>query len=111
MLGEELDATDVTAQGLVGDRQFAVLDRETGKVAGAKNPRKWHDFFNFRAEYVEPPTAGSRLPPVRVTLPDGTTVTNDEPSVSDVLSTALGREVDLARPQHGWRVVAQLAEE
>src|SRR5262245_54954449 len=104
MLGEELDASDVTQQGgLVGDRQFAVLDRETGKVAGAKNPRKWPDFFDFRAEYVERPTAGSRLPAVRVTLPDGTAVTNDQPAVNEVLSTALGREVDLARPPHGWR--------
>ena len=111
MLGEELDATDVTPQGLVGDRQFAVVDRETGKIAGAKNPRKWPDFFGFRAAYVEPPAAGSTLPAVRVTLPDGTAVSNDDPSVSEVLSAAFGREVELARPRHGWRVVAQLAEE
>jgi uncharacterized protein YcbX len=35
MLGEELNAAEVTERGLVGDRQFAVIDRETGKVAGA----------------------------------------------------------------------------
>jgi hypothetical protein len=55
MMGEELNATEVTEGGLVGDRQFAVVDPTTGKVAGAKNPRKWGNFFDFRAAYVEPP--------------------------------------------------------
>ena len=41
MMGEELNAAEVTERGLVGDRQFAVVDASTGKVAGAKNPRKW----------------------------------------------------------------------
>ena len=44
MLGEELNATEVTDRGLVGDRRFAVIDPSTGKVAGAKNPRKWGNF-------------------------------------------------------------------
>ena len=55
MLGEELSATEVTRRGLVGDRQFAVIDRVTGKVAGAKNPRKWGNFFEFQAAYTETP--------------------------------------------------------
>ena len=71
MIGEELNATEVTDRGLVGDRRFAVVDAATGKVAGAKNPRKWRTFFDFRAAYVEPPTRGSKLPAVRLTLPDG----------------------------------------
>ncbi len=41
MMGEELNSSDVTDRGLLGDRQFAVVDRATGKVGGAKNPRKW----------------------------------------------------------------------
>src|SRR5713101_8341711 len=55
MMGKELNAAEVTERGLVGDRQFAVVDASTGKVAGAKNPRKWGTFFDFRAAYVEPP--------------------------------------------------------
>ena len=58
MMGEELNAAEVTDRGLVGDRQFAVVDASTGKVAGAKNPRKWGNFFDFRAAYVEPPQSG-----------------------------------------------------
>ena len=41
--------SEVTDRGLLGDRQFAVVDRATGKVGGAKNPRKWGNFFDFRA--------------------------------------------------------------
>ena len=62
MIGEELNAAEVTERGLVGDRRFAVVDAATGKVAGAKNPRKWGNFFDFRAAYVEPPKSGAKLP-------------------------------------------------
>src|SRR5881409_3537303 len=93
MMGEELNAAEVTERGLVGDRRFAVVDAATGKVAGAKNPRKWGNFFDFRAAYVEPPTSGSKLPPVRLTLPDGTVVTSGQPDLAQILSKALGRQV------------------
>jgi uncharacterized protein len=32
MLGEELDAADLTEGGIVGDRAYAIRDRETGKM-------------------------------------------------------------------------------
>jgi uncharacterized protein len=99
MIGEELNASEVTERGLVGDRQFAVVDQATGKVAGAKNPRKWGNFFDFRAAYVEPPKAGAELPVVRLTLPDGTVVRSEQPDLADVLSRALGREVAFAQAQ------------
>ena len=95
MQGEELNASYVTTSGLVGDRQFAVVDSGTGKVAGAKNPRKWPGFFHFRAAYTAPPVAGSGLPPVRVTMPDGTSATTDDADLPKLLSAALGAEVTL----------------
>src|ERR671931_731925 len=97
MMGEELNAADVTERGLVGDRQFAVVDATSGKVAGAKNPRKWGNFFDFRAAYVEPPKAGSELPAVRLTLPDGAVVTSEQPDLDQILTGALGREVKFAQ--------------
>ena len=45
MMGEELNSSEVTDRGLLGDRQFAIVDRATGKVGGAKNPRKWGQLF------------------------------------------------------------------
>lgn len=111
MMGEELNAAEVTERGLVGDRQFAVVDASTGKVAGAKNPRKWGNFFDFHAAYVEPPESGSKLPAVRLTLPDGTVVTSEQPDVAQVLSRALGREVAFAQAQHDGESSAAQAEE
>jgi uncharacterized protein len=100
MMGEELNAAEVTERGLVGDRQFALVDALTGKVAGAKNPRKWGNFFDFRAAYVEPPKPGSKLPAVRLTLPDGTVAASEQPDLTQILSKVLGREVAFAQAQH-----------
>ena len=41
MMGEELNAADVTERGLFGDRAYALSDKADGKVGTAKNPRKW----------------------------------------------------------------------
>jgi uncharacterized protein YcbX len=97
MMGEELNRTEITERGLLGDRQFALVDAATGKVAGAKNPRKWGNFFDFRAAYVEPPEANATLPAVRLTLPNGTALTSESENVNEVLSGALGRAVELTQ--------------
>ncbi|HLZ62420.1 MAG TPA: MOSC domain-containing protein [Ktedonosporobacter sp.] len=95
MLGEELNSVVLTEGCLLGDRQYALTDPTTGKVASAKNPRKWPRLFEFRASFTEPPQAGSALPPVRVTLPDGSTATTNSPEFNTLLSCALEREVIL----------------
>lgn len=111
MMGEELNAAEVTERGVLGDRQFAVMDATTGKVAGAKNPHKWGNFFDFRAAYVEPPETGSALPRARLTLPDGSAVTSDQPDLVPILSEALGREVVLAEARDGGEASGATAEE
>ena len=83
----------------------------TGKVAGAKNPRKWGNFFEFRAAYAEPPHTGGKVSTVRLTLPDGTTVTSDQPDLAQLLSKALGREVTLAEASGEGAAPAATAEE
>ena len=95
MMGEELNATEITERGLLGDRHFALVDAETRKVAGAKNPRKWGNFFDFRAAYIDPPSSNAKLPAVRLTLPDGTALTSESEDVDEVLSDSLGRAVAL----------------
>lgn len=93
MMGEELNASDLTERGLFGDRAFALVDPETGKVASAKNPRKWPIMFDFRAAYAQPPRSGGDLPPVRITFPDGATRLSDDLQLEAALSSALGRTV------------------
>jgi uncharacterized protein YcbX len=96
MMGEELNASELTDRGLLGDRSLALVDTETRKVVSAKNPKKWAKMFDFRAAFTAPPEVGNPLPPVRVTLPDGVTVTSDDTRFADLMSTALGRPVTLA---------------
>ena len=91
MMGEELNSTRVGSKGLAGDRLFALADPSTGKIASAKNPTKWPSLFSFRAVYTEP--LEQRIPPVRITLPDGRTVLSHDESIDHLLSTVLGRPV------------------
>ena len=93
MMGEELNASEVTERGILGDRAYALLDPMTGKVVSAKNPKKWSRMFDFRAAFVEPPRLDAPLPPIRVTCPDGTIIRSDEPDIDRILSKALGRDV------------------
>jgi uncharacterized protein len=96
MQGEELNSVWLTPRGLLGDRAFAVLSPADGKVVSAKNPRKWPRMFEFRATYVEPLCPERALPPVRITLPDGTMTTSAAGDVNRVLSHSLARDVTLA---------------
>src|SRR5947199_2782247 len=89
MMGEELNAAEVTERGLLGDRAYALVDGSDGKVASAKNPRKWPSLFAFRASFTEPPGGGVNLPRVRVTLPDGSTAASQQSDLNQILSTAL----------------------
>jgi len=96
MMGEELNATEVTKDGLLGDRAYALVDTLDGKVATAKNPRKWPTLFDFRAALADVPKPGVKLPPVRITLPEGAIVNSEQPDVHRTLSKALNREVTLS---------------
>ena len=98
MQGEELNAIDVTERGLLGDRAYALIDEATGKVVSAKNPRKWPSLLDFRAGFEEPPSPGSAIPPVRITLPDGTLLSSRTSEIHQVLSRVIGREVTLRTP-------------
>jgi uncharacterized protein YcbX len=95
MMGEELNSSEVTQNGLLGDRIYALTDSFDGKIGSAKNPRKWPNLFDFQASYIDPPHTGLKMSPVRITLPDGTIVSSGQDDLNQVLSKALYREVTL----------------
>jgi uncharacterized protein YcbX len=97
MQGEGLSAAEVTQSGVVGDRAYALVATETGKVMSGKTPRLGTKLLGCRAAFVEPPTVGDELPPVRIELPDGASVTSDGPDADATLSSFLGHEVTLQR--------------
>jgi uncharacterized protein len=107
MMGEELNAAEVTERGLLGDRAYALVDSSDGKVASAKNPRKWPGLFDFRAAFVDTPRPGARVPAVRVSLPDGTIITSEQSDLNQILSRTLNREVTLDATERGQREVVE----
>src|SRR5213592_3168988 len=101
MMGEELNATEVTERGLLGDRAYALVDGFDGKVASAKNPRKWPTLFDYRATFIEPPRISANVPPVRIALPDGTMATSQQSDLNQILSKALNRKVTFDATERG----------
>jgi uncharacterized protein len=91
MGGERLDHCPVGLTGLLGDREWAVRDDLVGEIRGA---RHFPLLLRCSARYREPPGEGP-LPPVDITLPDGTHVRSDAPEVHARLSALMGHPVSL----------------
>src|SRR6266576_1414846 len=77
MAGEQLQDAEVTERGVLGDRAYALIDKDTGKVVSAKSVRLFPNLLDCKAAFVEPPHRGGDLPPVQILLPDSTTVRSD----------------------------------
>ncbi|HTX28167.1 MAG TPA: MOSC N-terminal beta barrel domain-containing protein [Streptosporangiaceae bacterium] len=102
MLGEDLDAGDVTFSGLDRDRRLAVVSRRTGKIASAKYPRLWRDLLTLSAAAEQPAAGHGAADGVRITLPDGAVIHSTDSDVDAVLSEVLSEPVTLtATPPPG----------
>ncbi len=78
--GERVDAADVTADGITGDRRYAIFERASGLgLTGRREPG-----LLFASAAWQPDGA------VRITLPDGSLAADDR-----ALSRWLGRAVEL----------------
>src|SRR5436309_7281404 len=97
MLGEELNSSYVTERGLIGDRTYAIVDKKTGKLASAKNPPKWGKLFDFRSLLIDPPQVVEKIPPVRITFPDGTHIFSNQNDIDSNLSNVLRQDVRLMK--------------
>jgi hypothetical protein len=97
MQGERLQQLEFTQAGVLGDRAYALIDVETGKVVSAKSIRLFPDLLQCKAEFVEAPKRGGEMPPARITLPTGRSIRSDERDVDQVLSEHFHRRVKLAR--------------
>jgi uncharacterized protein YcbX len=97
MGGEPLEQAELTGRGLLGDRAYALIDADTGKVVSAKSVKLFPGMLDCRAAFVQPPRPAGELPPVRITLPDGSSATSGSNEVDRVLSAHFRRDVTLVR--------------
>jgi uncharacterized protein YcbX len=97
MGGEQLHDVEVTERGVLGDRSYALIDKDTGKVVSAKSAKLFPNLLDCKAAFVEPPRRGGDLPPVQILLPDSTTVRSDSGEVDRLLSAYFKRNVTLER--------------
>jgi uncharacterized protein YcbX len=93
MAGESLRSTAVSDLGIEGDRQWGLVDRESGLVLTARRVPE--------LLFATPVLEGDG---VRIQLPDGS-VTSDD----DEISAWLGRPVALRRPAPGERGQYEIA--
>jgi uncharacterized protein YcbX len=103
--GERLAAASVAANGLTGDRAYALRERATGRVMSAK---RWARLFECGAVYPDGPLA-----PPEVTMPDGRRL--PLAPAGHALSAWLGRDVEIARasPEHvaAYEIAIQTVED
>jgi hypothetical protein len=93
MLGEELRRAPVTERGVVGDRAYALVDDETGKVISVKRPQRWGRMFELTAT-----TTGDS---VHVSFPGGKAFAIDDVELPAQLSEFFGRSVSVASTPPG----------
>lgn len=91
MAGERLGRTAFGVRGIPGDRGWALRDEAAGEIRGAK---KMPVLMRCAARYDREP-AGDEVPPVTMTLPDGSTLHSGDADVHERLSALTGRRVTL----------------
>jgi uncharacterized protein len=93
--GEQLEHAEVGRRGLLGDRLWAVRDKERDITASA---RRLPALLTATARYAcpVPKVAGpGNVPHVEITFPDGTVLPSSDSQVHAKLSELAGREVRL----------------
>lgn len=88
MLGERIERARLAENGVVGDRAYALVDAETGKVVSVKRPKRWGRMFELVAS-----TDGDTI---RVSFPGPASLAIDDPELAKRLSDFFGRAVLVA---------------
>ena len=91
MAGEKLDGASVAANGIPGDRAWAVRDEVRGGIRGAK---KIPGLMGCAARYTTAPSA-AHVPAPELTLPGGETLRADARDANERVSAAVGTRVTL----------------
>ena len=58
MMGERVETVVVTERGILGDRAYALVDQNTGKLGSVKNPRRWGFFIDLQSAFCRASRVG-----------------------------------------------------
>jgi len=97
MGGERIDEAELGGGSVLGDRAYALIETDTGKVVSAKNVKGFPDLLDCHASFVERPRLGERMPALQITLPNGAVVSSEGGEAERALSEYYGREVMLGQ--------------
>lgn len=92
MGGENVRSCAADAQGLLGDRVWAVKDQDRRSIQGAK---KSPVLMQCQARFSDEPTTASRSATVAIQFPDHSEMRSDDPNLAGKLSGTLGFPVEL----------------
>jgi uncharacterized protein YcbX len=94
MGGEEVPELLVNEGSVAGDRAYGFLEAASGRLVSAK---RHGALLECRARFLGPPLTDAPAPPIEVTFPDGTVVTDDAAEIARRASALLGTDVRLVR--------------
>ncbi|MCO8126408.1 MOSC domain-containing protein [Acidimicrobiia bacterium EGI L10123] len=91
MQGEQLAEVEIGPDGMVGDREWALRDIETGKLVSAKRPRPWRAALDCTATGLDDD--------VEITTPSGDVFHVHDGGLPFALEALFGRSVALERSE------------
>ena len=92
MGGHTLSTTQLTAQGVPGDRCWTLKDEERGGIKGGK---RFPQLMSMSATLNSEPTEQNPSPPATITLPDGRTLLTTADDTAAALSEAVGAPISI----------------
>ena len=92
MEGERIERATLGANGVPGDRAWAVRNEERGAIQGAK---KIPLLMSCTARYASEPPLDGPAPAPEITLPDGSVVRAGDPGAAERVGAAVERRVTL----------------
>jgi uncharacterized protein len=91
MQGEQLAEVEIGPDGMVGDREWALRDIETGKLVSAKRPRPWRAALDCTATGLDDD--------VEIAMPSGEVFHVHDGGLAVALEALFGRSVALERSE------------
>lgn len=101
MWGEEVDTLTLVDGGVLGDRALAFEAVPTGERLTAK---KYGALLDCRVRYLSAPSDADPVPPIEVTMPDGSVLHGESQQLTARVSELLGVEVRMATGAAGSQV-------